>query len=153
RFREQGVVKFVGVSSSLPNLPAMIELNIFDTFQIPYSCLARDHHDLITQAAATGAGIIIRGGIAHGGPDAEIQRDALNAVWNTAQLDDLLPETMSRAEFILRYTLSHPHCHTTIVGTCNRDHLAENRKVAEAGPLPTELYNAVTARLPSANAQ
>lgn len=153
RFREQGVVKFVGVSSSLPNLPAMIELNIFDTFQIPYSCLARDHHDLITQAAATGAGIIIRGGIAHGGPDAEIQRDALNAVWNTAQLDDLLPETMSRAEFILRYTLSHPHCHTTIVGTCNRDHLAENRKAAEAGPLPTELYNAVTARLPSANAQ
>ncbi len=33
---------------------------------------------------------------------------------------------MSRAELILRYTLSHPHCDTTIVGTCNAAHLAEN---------------------------
>ena len=91
----------------------MIELDVFDTFQIPYSCLAPSHHDLITAAADTGAGIIIRGGIAHGGPDAEIQRPALNDAWTAAGLDDLLSEEMNRAELILRYTLSHPHCHTT----------------------------------------
>ncbi|MCA9154409.1 MAG: aldo/keto reductase, partial [Planctomycetales bacterium] len=116
-FRRQGLVRFIGTSSSLPNLPDLIALGVFDTFQIPYSCLAPQHHDWISRAAATGAGIIIRGGIAHGGPDAEIQRPALNDVWQRANLDELLTEGMQRAELVLRYTLSHPDCHTTIVGT------------------------------------
>ena len=146
-FRSQGVIRFVGVSSSLPELPAMIALNVFDTFQIPYSCLAPQHHDLITQAAETGAGIIIRGGIAQGGPDAEIQRPALNNVWTRAALDELLPEGMSRAELVLRYTLSHPHCHTTIVGTCNPQHLSENLSAAAAGPLPQDLSDEIRRRV------
>ncbi len=149
-FRDQGMIRFIGSSSSLPKLPAMIELGVFDTFQIPYSCLAPQHHDLITKAAETGAGIIIRGGVAHGGPDAEIQREALNTVWLNAKLDEVLSEGMSRAELILRYTLSHPRCHTTIVGTCNADHLAENLASAEAGPLPTELYNEIAFRVAAA---
>lgn len=149
-FRDQGMIRFIGSSSSLPKLPAMIELGVFDTFQIPYSCLAPQHHDLITKAAETGAGIIIRGGVAQGGPDAEIQREALNTVWLNAKLDEVLPEGMSRAELILRYTLSHPGCHTTIVGTCNADHLAENLASAEAGPLPTELYNEIAFRVAAA---
>jgi len=146
-FQQQGKVRFFGVSSSLPELPALIELNVFDTFQIPYSCLNRGHHELITEAAATGAGIIIRGGIAHGGPDAEIQRDKLNAIWNEAALDDFLDSDMNRAELILRYTISHPHCDTTIVGTCNPDHLAENLRAVEKGPLPESLYDEITARV------
>ena len=103
-YRDQGVIRFIGSSSSLPRLPAMIELGVFDTFQIPYSCLAPEHHDWITKAAETGAGIIIRGGIAHGGPDAEIQRDELNDAWNRAALDELLADDTNRAELILRYT-------------------------------------------------
>jgi len=146
-YRDQGVVRFIGASSSLPHLPGLIELGVFDTFQIPYSCLAPQHGDLITRAAETGAGIIIRGGIAQGGPDAEIQRPALNDVWTRARLDDLLPPDMPRAELILRYTLSHPHCHTAIVGTCNPAHLAANIAAAAQGPLPPELYEQVTARV------
>ena len=146
-FRDQGMIRFIGSSSSLPNLPALIELGVFDTFQIPYSCLAPQHHDLITMAAESGAGIIIRGGVAQGGPDAEIQREALNDIWSRAKLDDVLSVGMKRAELILRYTLSHPHCHTTIVGTCNAEHLAENFASAAAGPLPTELYDEVTSRI------
>ncbi len=145
--RDQGIIKFVGSSSSLPNLPALIELGVFDTFQIPYSCLAPQHHELITKAAETGAGIIIRGGIAHGGPDAEIQRSALNDVWESANLDEILPAGTKRAELILRYTLSHPHCHTTIVGTCNDSHLAENISAAERGGLPADLYNEISHRV------
>lgn len=146
-FRDQGIVRFIGASNSLPNLPALIELDVFDTFQIPYSCLAPAHHDYISQAAAIGAGIIVRGGIAHGGPDAEIQRPALNDVWQSASLDDVLPDEMTRAELILRYTLSHPDCHTTIVGTCNSDHLAENFASASKGPLPDDLYDEVSVRV------
>ncbi len=146
-FREQGMIRFIGASSSLPHLPGLIELGVFDTFQIPYSCLAPEHHDLIARAGETGAGIIIRGGIAHGGPDAEIQRPALNDVWTRAKLDELLPPGMSRAELILRYTVSHPHCHTTIVGTCNPGHLAENVAAAGRGALPADVYQHVTSRV------
>jgi aryl-alcohol dehydrogenase-like predicted oxidoreductase len=145
-FREQGLIRFLGASSSLPDLPGLIDLGVFDTFQIPYSCLAPQHHDLITRAARTGAGIILRGGIAQGGPDAEIQRPALNDVWTRAELDELLPAGITRSELILRYTLSHPDCHTTIVGTCNREHLAENVAAAAKGPLPAGLQQEIEFR-------
>jgi len=146
-FREQGLIRFLGASSSLPDLPGLIDLGVFDTFQIPYSCLAPQHRELITRAAEAGTGIIIRGGIAQGGPEAEIQRPALNDVWTRAKLDEVLPAGMSRSEFILRCTLSHPDCHTTIVGTCNREHLAENVAAAVRGPLPEELSQAIAARV------
>jgi aryl-alcohol dehydrogenase-like predicted oxidoreductase len=146
-FKQQGLVRFMGVSSALPTLPGLIALGVFDTFQIPYSCLAPQHDELIQRAAATGAGIILRGGIAQGGPDAEVQRPALNDVWSRARLDEVLPAGMTRAELILRYTLSHPCCHTTIVGTCNPVHLAENIAAAERGPLPEHIYQEVTRRV------
>ena len=146
-FREQGIIRFIGVSSSLPHLPGLINLGVFDTFQIPYSCLAPEHHGWITKAAEAGAGIILRGGIAQGGPDAEIQRPALNDIWTQAKLDDVLPHAMSRAELILRYTLAHPQCHTTIVGTCNPGHLAENIAAAASGPLPSNVYEEIRSRI------
>lgn len=146
-FRADGKIRFMGVSSSLPNLAAMIELGVFDTFQIPYSCLAPKHHGWISKAAETDAGIIIRGGIAHGGPDAVIQRPKLNDVWESANLDELVDGQMTRAEFVLRFTLSHPDCHTTIVGTCDMDHFDENLRSAEKGALPKELYDEVCTRV------
>ena len=146
-FRAQGLVRFVGVSSSLPDLPAMIELGVFDTFQIPYSCLEPRHSSWIDRAAETGAGIIIRGGIAQGGPDAEIQRPILNDVWTRAKLDEVLPKGMLKAELVLRYTLTNPHCHTTIVGTCNPLHLSQNIDAANNGPLPQDLFDEITHRV------
>lgn len=146
-YRSQGVIGFMGVSSKLPDISELIRLHVFDTFQIPYSCLAPEHHDVITAAAETGAGVIIRGGIAHGGPDAEIQRAELNDVWDTAGLDEILPPGMKKAELILRYTLSHPDCHTTIVGTCDDEHLAENLAAATKGGLPDELVENIRQRV------
>jgi aryl-alcohol dehydrogenase-like predicted oxidoreductase len=152
QFRQQGIIRYLGVSSTLPQLPDLIELDVFDTFQIPYSCLAPEHHDWIARAAEGGAGIIVRGGIAHGGPDAEIQRPAVNETWNRAGLNQILPEGMSRAELILRYTLTHPHCHTTIVGTCDPEHLAENLTAVDRGPLPPDLYQEIRARVAAVHA-
>ena len=147
KLKEEGTLGAIGSSSSLPYLPGMIELGIFDTFQIPYSCLAPQHHDLISRAADTGAGIIIRGGIAHGGPDATIERPALNDIWTRAGLEELLPDGVSKAQLILRYTLSHPHCDTCIVGTCDPAHLSENLAAAAMGPLPDDLYSEITSHV------
>jgi len=147
KFREQGLVRFIGVSSTLPELTALLDLNVFDTVQLPYSCLAPEHRELMQQAADAGVGVIVRGGIAHGGPDAEIQREALNKIWNAARLDELLSPDMNRAEFILRATLSHPGCHTTIVGTCNLIHLKENIAAAMQGPFPETLMEEIQRRV------
>jgi aryl-alcohol dehydrogenase-like predicted oxidoreductase len=54
---------------------------------------------------------------------------------------------VTRAELILRYTLSHPYCDTTIVGTCNPAHLAENIAAAAKGPLPPHLFQEVASRV------
>ncbi|MDA1229765.1 MAG: aldo/keto reductase [Planctomycetota bacterium] len=62
-------------------------------------------------------------------------------------MDELLPDGMNRAELILRYTLSHPHCHTTIVGTCNPSHLTENLAAVAKGRLPDDLYKQVRDRV------
>ena len=56
---------------------------------------------------------------------------------------------MSRHEFVLRFTLAHPACHTTIVGTTNLEHMKSNVAAALAGPLPADLYVETKARLAS----
>jgi len=89
----------------------------------------------------------------HGGPDAEIQRPALNDIWAAAKLDELLPKGMTRAELILRYTLSHPHCDTAIIGTCDEAHLAENLTASAGGPLVADLLDEITARVRGVDGQ
>ena len=76
--------------------------------------------------------------------------EARKARWAAAEadLDDLL-DGMPRMEFLLRFTLSHPDLHTTIVGTSNRAHLADNVAVARKGPLPTDVYDAAREKLGS----
>jgi aryl-alcohol dehydrogenase-like predicted oxidoreductase len=146
-FRREGRVRYIGVSTKLPQVDGLIDLGVFDTFQLPYSCVEPEHEQAITRAAKSGAGIIIRGGIGKGGPQAEIQRDAVNAVWENANLEELLEDGMLPAELILRYTISHPHCHTTIVGTCNPQHLEANLQAAQKGPLPADLCQEIQRRV------
>src|SRR4051794_28860057 len=66
--RDEGKVRFIGMSGTLPNLPDHIAMGVFDVFQIPYSVLQREQEILITAAAEGGAGTLIRGGAARGAP-------------------------------------------------------------------------------------
>ena len=59
---------------------------------------------------------------------------------------------MSRMEFVLRFTLSHPGLSSTIVGTANPAHLQANIAVAQRGPLPADLYEEARKRLRSVDA-
>jgi aryl-alcohol dehydrogenase-like predicted oxidoreductase len=159
--RDEGKIRFLGMSGTLPNINDHITMGVFDAFQIPYSALEREHEAVITDAAHAGAGTIIRGGVARGQPDkmpavadlpgpwaevmqqmAQTRRDR----WEQANLDDLL-DGATRSEFTLRFTLSHPHMHTTIVGTANPDHLAANVAAAAKGALPADVYEEAKSRL------
>jgi aryl-alcohol dehydrogenase-like predicted oxidoreductase len=51
---------------------------------------------------------------------------------------------------MLRFTLSHPDVHTTIVGTLNLGHLRANAEAASRGPLPGDTYAEVKRRLAAA---
>jgi aryl-alcohol dehydrogenase-like predicted oxidoreductase len=156
--RDEGKVRFLGMSGTLPHLPDHIAMNVFDVFQIPYSAVQREHEGLITAAREAGAGTLIRGGAARGGsaddknwregpiglPEGEGQRR-----WEESGIDELL-DGMSRHEFTLRFTLSHPDLSSTIVGTSNLAHLRSNVEIAKKGPLPAGLYEEAKRRLPVA---
>jgi aryl-alcohol dehydrogenase-like predicted oxidoreductase len=154
--RDEGKVRFIGMSGILPNLPDHIAMGVFDVFQIPYSAVQREHEDLITAAAAAGAGTLIRGGAARGAPaDDKAWRQGPIGLdpgegqrrWDSSGVDGLLGG-MSRIEFVLRFTLSHPGLSSTIVGTSSIGHLRSNVAIAEKGPLPADLYEEARRRLP-----
>jgi aryl-alcohol dehydrogenase-like predicted oxidoreductase len=158
RLREEGKIRFIGMSGILPNLPDHIEMEVFDVFQIPYSALQREHEELISRAADTGAGVLVRGGTARG-TAAEDKNWSVQPLgggdipardrWEAADLDPLL-DGMSRHEFILRFTLSHPGLSSTIVGTSSPEHLRSNIEVAQRGRLPDDVYAEARRRLDAA---
>lgn len=145
--QKAGVVRYIGCSSTSPHLATFIKWGVFDVFQIPYSALERRHENLITKAAHAGAGIIIRGGVARGEPGSGLGNQERWAIFEKAKLDELREPGESRTAFLLRFTLSHPECHTTIVGTLNPQHLQENLAVAARGALPEDVYHEAKARL------
>lgn len=145
--KQEGAVRFIGCSATAPHLATYISWGVFDAFQIPYSALERRHENLITQAAAAGAGIIIRGGVARGEPGDGLGAAERWAIFEKAGLDELRESGESRTAFLLRFTLSHPHCDTTIVGTLQPEHLAENVAVAQRGALAPDVYAEAKRRL------
>ena len=145
--QKEGKVRYVGISATLPNIREHIEMGVFDAFQIPYSALQREHEAVISEAASAGAGIVIRGGAAKGGPGKE--EGSYWDSWQAAAIDDLLGD-MSRMEFVLRFTYSHPDLDTTIVGTVNPAHLQDNINALLKGPLPEDFYAEAKSRLAAA---
>jgi aryl-alcohol dehydrogenase-like predicted oxidoreductase len=151
--QRDGKVRFVGISGTLPNLTDQIDMGVFDVFQIPYSAIQREHEGAISSAATRGAGTVIRGGTARGAL-ADDKADAprgmssgqVRDIWEHADLDDLL-DGASRQAFILRFTLSHPDVHTTIVGTQDVGHLQANVAAARKGALPPDVYAEAKRRL------
>jgi aryl-alcohol dehydrogenase-like predicted oxidoreductase len=146
--RDQGAVKFIGCSSTNPHLSTFVDWNVFDVFQVPYSALQRHHENVITRAAEAGAGIIIRGGVARGEPG--MAKGRPNDRWDRfqkANLDELCEPGEGRTAFLLRFTLTHPHCHTAIVGTFQLEHLNENVSTALRGPLAKDVYEEAKRRL------
>jgi aryl-alcohol dehydrogenase-like predicted oxidoreductase len=145
--QRQGKVRYIGISGTIPNLGDQIAMGVFDVFQIPYSALQLEHENLMAEASEAGAGIVVRGGAAKGGPAKE--SGGAWAAWKAANMDELIGD-MDRMEFVLRFTYSNPDLDTTIVGTLNADHLQQNMSALLKGPLPADLYDEAKRRLAGA---
>lgn len=150
--KRSGKVRHVAISSTYPDIVRFIETGVFDAFQIPYSALERRHELVISDAAKAGAGIIIRGGVARGEPGSGLGKDDTWAKWKEAKLDELCDEGETPTVFLLRYTISHPDMHTTIVGTKNPEHLREDIQAIEKGKLPDDVYEEAKRRLDAVGA-
>jgi aryl-alcohol dehydrogenase-like predicted oxidoreductase len=150
KMRDQGKVRWIGCSSTLPHIATYIQSGEFDIFQIPYSALERTHENVITQAAQAGAGVIDRGGVARGEPGVGLGNTDRWKAFEAANLDELREEGESRTAFLLRFLLSHPGISTTIVGTLIPEHLQENISIAQRGPLREEVYLEAKRRLDAA---
>jgi aryl-alcohol dehydrogenase-like predicted oxidoreductase len=154
RLKQEGKLRFIGVSGVLPNLNEQIASGVFDTFQIPYSALQREQEDAIAKASDAGAGIIIRGGVARGAPSDwnrtyyMMSSDEMSSRWDSAHLDDLLNGD-SRIDFMLRFTLANSNLDTTIVGTKSPEHVRANVAAAKRGPLPPDVVAEAKRRLSS----
>ena len=156
--KASGKVRFVGASAFGTNLRPLVDLGVFDEFQIPYSLLQRGHEADISHAHRSGAGTVIRGGAARGITAEEknwsvtalpVSEEASRSTWERARLDELR-DGASRIAFTLRYTLSHPDIDTAIVGTSQIAHLHDNIAVLRQGPLPADVYAEAKRRLDAA---
>ena len=154
--RDEGKVRFIGMSGILPNLPDHIAMGVFDVFQIPYSAVQREHEDLITAAAAAGAGTLIRGGAARGAPaeDKDWRQGplGLGRGRRPAPLGDLRRGRPARRDEPASSSCSASRsatrpCPARSSARPALDHLRANLAIAEKGPLPADLYAEAKRRL------
>ncbi len=156
RLRNESKVRFIGMSGAMPNLPDQIDMGVFDVFQIPYSVLQPEHDELITRVGVQGAGVLVRGSTARGTTTEgknwgtvpiNSSGPAPKDRWVAAKLDELLEQGMTRHEFVLRFTISHPQVSCALVGTSTREHLRSNAAIAARGALPSDIYAEARRRL------
>jgi aryl-alcohol dehydrogenase-like predicted oxidoreductase len=148
----EGKLRFIGSSSTLPNMEDHVDMGVFDAFQVPWSLLDRSHENVIRRAASAGAGIIIRGGVARGEPGEGRGRSEVWQRWRDANLDELL-DGDDPTQFVLRYTLTFPDMSTTIVGTSNVAHLQRNLEAVARGPLPDDVFAEASRRVEALDSQ
>ena len=117
----------------------------FEAIQVWYSALTRASEEAMREAANRGKGMIIRGVVRTIEPYTSLA-DFMDKVG----LNDLRASGESAAQFLLRFAISHPALHTTIIGTKSLDHLADNVKAVEAGPLAPDVLAEAKARLVTA---
>ncbi len=146
QMKEQGKVRWIGISATHPHLETYIGWDVFDAFQIPYSALERQHEDSDSGGIGLRSGVIVRGGVARGEPGAGLGEKDRWERWEAARLDDLLDEGETRTGFLLRFTNAHPGMNTNIVGTMNVHHLKDNIAAATR-PLPADTYAEAKRRL------
>jgi aryl-alcohol dehydrogenase-like predicted oxidoreductase len=154
RIKEEGKVRHIAVSMSgaaagrgygqlRPYLDG--DWDAFAAIQVWYSALARASENAMSEAAQRGKGMIIRGVVRTVEP-----YESLADFMDKVGLNDLRASGESAAQFLLRFAIAHPALHTTIIGTKSLDHLADNVKAVEAGPLTPDVLAAVKARLATA---
>lgn len=146
--RKAGKTRYIGYSGDSQAALAAVKSGRFDTLMTSISIADQEAIELtLPLAREKEMGVIVKRGIANAAwrYDSEPENGYHKEYWRRLKKldydfcrgerrDDTGPN--GAASIALRFTLSLPGVHTTVVGTTNPERFAQNAKLLEAGPLP-----------------
>jgi aryl-alcohol dehydrogenase-like predicted oxidoreductase len=147
--RERGHCRFIGYSGDGAAARYAVECGSFDTLQTSISIADQEAINLtIPLARQKKMGVIAKRPIANAAWRYQSKPSNSYHVpyWERLQKLDytfIHDDPEHAAEIALRFTLSVPGVHTAIVGTKNPNRWSENAKLAAAGPLPQDQFEAI----------
>ena len=156
--RKAGKTRYIGYSGDSQAALYAVETGRFDTLMTSISIADQEAIDLfLPKAIERQMGVIVKRGIANAAwrYDKEPEIDYHQEYWRRLQkLDyDFCRGERRRddgpdgpAGIALRFTLSLPGVHTTVVGSTNPERFAANLRLLEAGPLPKTQIDAIRKR-------
>jgi aryl-alcohol dehydrogenase-like predicted oxidoreductase len=117
-----------------------------EVIQLVYGCMTRLSENVIQKAYDEyKTGVVARGIIKSYAP---VYAERLEV----SRLGELFEAGETKNDFFIRYALSHPGLACSLVGTRNKNHLMDNIKAANKGPLSPEVYAEAKRRLNFAGA-
>lgn len=154
KIKESGKVRHLAFSCrngtpDQPLYPAMfgyqacrelIPWNKFEVIQLIYGAMTRTNEEVIEEAKRRGIGVVCRGAM-------KKYFDTYDRLFEEAGLAELFEEGEGKADFLLRFALTHQGISTVIVGTKNIHHLRDNIRAAERGKLSEKVYEEAKRRL------
>jgi aryl-alcohol dehydrogenase-like predicted oxidoreductase len=124
--------------NSIPRFAAWEDIEVI---QLVYGALTRLSENAIQAAFDTyKTGIVARGII-------KKYDDRYDARFEASKIEELFDAGDTRNDFLLRFALTHPAISAAVVGTKNINHLKEDVKAANKGPLKSEVYAEAKRRL------
>lgn len=144
RARDAGKIRAAAYSGDNEPLEWAVSSGLFDAVQASVNvCDQRAIERSLPAASRRGFGVIAKRPLANApwkpepGAGEDAARDAYRERWRRMKVD---VAGMDPSEFFLRFALSAPGVHAAIVGSRRLDHLEENVRAAERGPLPAEIF-------------
>jgi aryl-alcohol dehydrogenase-like predicted oxidoreductase len=146
--RDAGKAKFIGYSGDNDALKFAVECGVFDVVECSYSMLDQANRPMIELAAKSNIGVMLKRPMANAVPGAAAKPRSPYAAeywprWQEIGLtaDDV--EGTSMLEAALRFSAFQRGVTCVLIGSSNADHMRENARWLENGPLP----GAVTTRV------
>lgn len=150
RARQQGKVRWIGVSCQAEGARAALSTNAYDVLQLPYSLLDRSieqseagGESVLSRAARLNTGVIVREPLARGRLTDKIRRAPAGNDPAVRKVQSLLARQEQRglrtplSRVALQFVLRRPEVGTVLVGTRNVRHL-EDAVQAASQPLEAE---------------
>lgn len=151
--KQAGKTRSIGYSGDAVAAAKAVGMTLFDAIETSVNFTDQDAVDrYLPQAESGGLGVLAKRPIANGcwrDPEAfeGFYREYVQPYIERRKTMGLTPEAVGFdgdwAELALRFCLTQPGVRTAIVGSTNTDHIQQNVRLVEKGPLPNDVNDAI----------